>query len=295
MTRGLLGPVRKFAGVRLIELAQHLVECSCQMPNLILALVVNAVTVVLRLADAVCQIFQSRQRSHDAPMRHECEQEAERCEAPHDDEAPVKPARQIVDALVQKTAEIGQSACPGRERVVRRAFPQRIERSAIERVRLGQALIHGAEIGGDARQHHRHHRFGAPAQCPALVAAIGGGQASGELLRGRSRDRGAGEEAGLTLGRHRHLRTAREVPNVAELGEQLGRLPHQDVLQVIAVEFGIEREIGIVANAQDQGLGLGQRLGDTGPLHVALRLVRLKPANRSRQRLFERSGSQNAP
>ena len=65
-----------------------------------------------------------------------------------------------------------------------------------------------------------------------------------------------------------------------DLAEQARHLPDHGVLQVVAVEIGIEREIGIIANARGQVPGLGERSDNQRASVLALRSIRPKLAKR---------------
>ena len=61
-----------------IKLAQHVVECTGEPPDLALARIVDTMTVVSGLAYPPCQSFKAPERLHDMAVSEECEEDADR-------------------------------------------------------------------------------------------------------------------------------------------------------------------------------------------------------------------------
>ena len=86
-----------------IKLAQHVVERTRKASDLVLARVVDTMTVVSGLAHPPCQSFKATERLHDMAVSEECEEDADRGQRPGQQQAAVKLLVQAVDAALEQS------------------------------------------------------------------------------------------------------------------------------------------------------------------------------------------------
>ena len=104
--------------MRSFELGQHLVKSNREAPDLVLALVIDAVAVILGPVHRPCEPFEPRQRPHDVVMRQKSEEDTSERQRAGQPKAAMQLAEQIVDALIEKAFQFRLADRPSRDRIV---------------------------------------------------------------------------------------------------------------------------------------------------------------------------------
>src|SRR5689334_21129493 len=165
------------------KFAEHLVERNGEAPDFVVAFVVDAIAVILGLANLPRHSFDPRQGLHDVAIGDKGKEEAQRGECARQPKAAIEAREEIVDARVDETLQLGLAYRPRRDRLIDRRIVKAIARLACSR--LGYALIHGIRVLGYGGKYLTDVACDGLPQLPFGISDISAGQHSCDLIGGR--------------------------------------------------------------------------------------------------------------